>query len=362
MTAKRRLKNARITHISLCRKGRNKLKTIMKSGDRLEVPLLVSKMDAKEGLLYSLVWAPEFADDDGDVMNQAEIQKMAHGFLSNGGNIDVEHDLDPLSQDQVQIAETLIVQKGDDRFSGMTYDGTIIDPTGSWGLVLKILDPELKAAYERGEWDGVSMFGQAEGSPVHKNHPEPEIHVMDKEALEAIAKAVAAAVTSSLAADREAQVKKAAEDQKAVDLKKAQDELKNPKGIEFEGDPLKAEDVAKHQEKLAVVKVDWNDPKSVEDYQASLVKSADKAKAKGQTPEEIEKAEKITALEKEIATLEKSSNVSGQDQDQDAGDDGKSKADAETFGLNKSELEGAQLGVDLIAAAFGPQKKETVKN
>ena len=70
----------------------------MKSGGRIEIPLAVSKMVPAEGLLYSLVYAPEFADIDGDVMDAAEIQKMAHSFLANGGNIDVEHDLDPLSQ------------------------------------------------------------------------------------------------------------------------------------------------------------------------------------------------------------------------------------------------------------------------
>ncbi|KKN08015.1 hypothetical protein LCGC14_1061080 [marine sediment metagenome] len=171
MSAKRRLKNAKITHISLCRKGRNKLRTVMKSGGRIEIPLTVSKLDDTEGLLYCLVYVPELVDIDGDIMDAAEIQKMAHGFLSNGGNIDVEHDLDPLSSEQIRICETLIVQKGDERFSNITYDGETIDPTGSWGVVLKILDPELKAAYDAGEWDGVSMWGQAEWSPVHKTQP-----------------------------------------------------------------------------------------------------------------------------------------------------------------------------------------------
>lgn len=333
MTAKRRLKNARITHISLCRKGRNKLKTIMKSGDRIEVPLIVSKMDETEGLLYSLVWAPEFADDDGDVMSVPEIQKMAHDFLSNGGNIDVEHDLDPLSTEQVRICETLIVQKGDERFSGMTYDGETIDPTGSWGIVLKILDPELKAAYDAGEWDGVSMFGQAEGTPVHKTQPqpEPETQVMDENEIKAlVAKAVADGIKASKDADVEAQ--------RVADLKKAED-AKNS-DIKFEGDATNVEDVAKHQEKLAVLKVDWNDPKSVADYKATL---------KTEKVEKSDSEKKIAVLQKEIVELEKSSNVIV---DANA-DENKDSDDAELFGMSKSEMEGAKLGTDLINAFEG---------
>jgi len=334
MTAKRRLKNARITHLSLCRKGRNKLKTVMKSGDRLEVPLVVSKMDESEGLLYSLVWAPGHVDIDGDIMDAAEIQKMAHGFLSNGGNIDVEHDLDPLSKEQVQIAETLIVQKGDERFSGMTYDGETIDPTGSWGIVLKILDPELKAAYDAGDWDGISMFGQAEGSPVHKTQPqpEPETSVMDEDTIKAlVAKAVADGITASKNADLEAQ--------KAADLAKA--EADKAAGITFDGDPTNVEDIAKHEAKLTLSKVDWNDPKSVADYKATL------------TTETVAKSDNekaIVALKKQIADLEKGSTVSGQDAS--AATD-TSADEADVCGLSKSEMEGAQLGLDLIAAFEG---------
>ncbi len=341
MTAKRRLKNARITHLSLCRKGRNKLKTVMKSGDRFEIAL-VSKMDKTEGLLYTLVWAPEFEDIDGDIMDAAEIQKMAHGFLSNGGNIDVEHDLDPLSKEQIQICETLIVQKGDERFANMTYDGETIDPTGSWGVVLKILDPELKAAYDAGDWDGISMFGQAEGSPVHKTLPQPnntKTNLMDENEIKAlVAKAVADGIKEAKDADTEA--KRVADLAKAEAKTEAEKKAaleKSDKEIKFEGDPTDVEDIAKHQEKLAIAKVDWNDPKSVADYKATLKdveKSADE--------------KKIDALKKEITALEKGSTV-GVDKSVDTDSDD----DAEVFGMSKSEMAGAKLGTQLIDAYEG---------
>lgn len=348
MTAKRRLKNARITHISLCRKGRNKLRTIMKSGNRIELPLQVSKMDEKEGLLYTLVWAPEFADIDGDIMDAAEIQKMAHGFLANGGNIDVEHDLDPLSTDQVQIAETLIVQKGDKRFADMTYDGKPIDPTGSWGLVMKILDPELKAAYIAGEWDGVSMWGQAEGTPVNKTQlptSNPENTLMDENEIKAlVAKAVADGIKASKDADAETQrvadVAKA-EAKKKADLEKAEAEKQND--VKFEGDPTDVEDIAKHEQKLTLSKVDWNDPKSVAVYKATLDKV-----------EKTEDEKKIIALKKQITELEKGSTIGVTK----AADSKDSDDDAEVFGMSKSEMEGAKLGADLISA-FEGRKPET---
>ncbi|KKL50153.1 hypothetical protein LCGC14_2308370, partial [marine sediment metagenome] len=59
-------------------------------------------------------------------------------------------------------------------------------------------------------------------------------------------------------------------------------------------------------------------------------------------------------LQKQIAKLEKSSNVSGQENEGAA--EGSSE-DAELLGLSKSEMEGAQLGLDLIVA-FENRKKD----
>lgn len=321
----------------------------MKSGNRIELPLQVSKMDEKEGLLYTLVWAPEFADIDGDIMDAAEIQKMAHGFLANGGNIDVEHDLDPLSTEQVQIAETLIVQKGDKRFADMTYDGKPIDPTGSWGLVMKILDPELKAGYIAGDWDGVSMWGQAESTPVNKTQlptSNTENNLMDDNEIKAlVAKAVADGIKASKDADAETQrvadVAKA-EAQKKADVAKAEAEKKNE--VKFEGDPTDVADIAKHEQKLTLAKVDWNDPKSVASYKATLDKV-----------EKTEDEKKIVNLKKQITELEKGSTV-GITKPVDS-----NEPDAETFGMSKSEMEGAKLGADLIAAYEGRKTESKPK-
>ena len=113
--------------------------------------------------------------------------------------------------------------------------------------------------------------------------------------------------------------------------------------MKFEGDPTNVEDIAKHEQKLTLAKVDWNDPKSVSEYKATLDKV-----------EKSEDEKKIDLLKKQITELEKGSTVGVTKADESKDSD----ADAEVFGMSKSEMEGAKLGSDLIAA-FEGRKTET---
>ncbi|CAK9074176.1 Uncharacterized protein YqbD [Durusdinium trenchii] len=330
--ARRRLKNARITHVSLCRRGANGLKTLMKSGGRFQSDMLCSKMDT-EGLLHAIVYAPDLPDSEGDAMTADEVKKAAHGFLANGGNIDVEHDLRALGTEAVRIAETLVVQKGDERFAGLTYDGEEVDPTGAWGIILKILDPELRAAYEAGEWDGVSMFGHATVESLGKSAgdepaPNPETPTgedsdMTPEQMQEFAKLVAEGVAKAI---------KPADDNQPAPVQKSQ----SP-DVEFEGDPSNADDVTAHLAKLRVAKVDWNDPKSVAAYQAELAKS----QGDGENEDTAELKKQVAALNARIAKAEKASD---QPADGAGDDDAETVAKAERMGVSKSEHDQLALG------------------
>lgn len=157
----KRLKNPRIKWVSLCPAGKNGLPVLFKEDGSFEVQML-SKMDS-EGLLTALVYAPDLVDSDGDFADAETVKKMAYSFQQEGGQLDLRHNGKALDRDQAWVAETFIVQKGDPRFSEFrTRDGKAVDPTGSWGMVIKVEDPNLKKLYSEGKWHGVSLAGEAE--------------------------------------------------------------------------------------------------------------------------------------------------------------------------------------------------------
>jgi len=139
---------------------------IFKADDQtLDVELLIKTGDdfLEKGELTALVYAPEHRDTQGDIASAEVIKTMMYDAARDGVSIDVRHDGTALNKTQAYVAESFLVQKADPRFEGIkTYDGTVVDPTGSWGVVMKIDDPVLRQKYRDGEWTGVSMGGTAE--------------------------------------------------------------------------------------------------------------------------------------------------------------------------------------------------------
>jgi hypothetical protein len=161
------LKNALITSICLCKRGKNKLRTIYKSASNgekgeLEIQTLM-KANLEQGELLNVVYAPERPDSDGEGMSAVEIRKAAHLAAQRGLTLDIEHDGVPIPKEDAWIAETFIVSKGDERFQDWKdYKGNSVgDLTGSWASLIRLESPKLRKAYRDGEFDGVSMFGLA---------------------------------------------------------------------------------------------------------------------------------------------------------------------------------------------------------
>lgn len=341
MEKKRRLRNGKITCISLCRRGRNKVRTLLKSDGRFGVALLTK---ADKDLLHALVYVPEengAIDTDGDVMTAAEIQKMAHDFLaeSDGGKIDIEHDLRPLSSDEVRIAETFIVQKGDSRFDWATdYDGNPVDPTGSWGIILKILDPDLRADFESGALDGVSLFGHAEFEPVTKSQPSPTPSPMDQKDIDALATAIVTALKKAESVAEPAAPAPAAAE---------------PQMPEFSGDPTNPADLDAYETECLKASLDLSKPADMKKWREHLAKrETEKSVSKSQgdgNETELEKAQREAREANErVAKLEKSSSQPAKPGEGDAAEvhqTGLSKADNDNIALGKS------LGARLNKAA-----------
>lgn len=312
---RRRITNARITHISLVKRGANKMPVLYKADGSFEMQAVIKTGDdfSEQGLLTALVYVPESVDSQGDIASATVIKDMAHNFLANGGNIDINHNLDTLSKDKVRVAETFLVQKGDTRFDGIKdYDGKPVSPEGAWAVVLKILDPDLRKNYREGGWQGVSMFGQAEVEQIKGG----DSHSSADRIVEALAKVLGGATKKSgddmeikdleaaLAKNNEGLVKGLVEALKPV-VTKTEKKDDAAVSIPFEGDPTDPDDVQEHLAKLELAKMDWNDPKQVAAYMARL-----NGGSKSDKEAQIEK------MRKRIAKLEGSSN-----QDADDGDE-----------------------------------------
>jgi len=307
---KRRIKKAKIEFISLCPRGANGFPVIYKSDEnKIEFETLI-KDDrfAEHGELTAVVYAPEVRDSQGDIASADVCKQMCHDFAKRGGAIDIEHDNVGLSREDAFVAENFLIQKGDERFAGMKdYNGNPVDVTGGWAVVLKIENEDLRKAYREGAWNGVSMGGRAEvvnetvaekftsflTAREPENQPPQEETFMKDEDLKKLTTAIVGGLTEVLTKAGVIKI----EEPKAAEPVKKSDEL------EFEGDPLSKEDVAKHLEKLRrrdmLNKIDFNDVDSLE----ALLKSDDVTSAK-----DLE----IARLEKQLARARKgSSQVAG---------------------------------------------------
>ena len=297
----RRIVEAEVIFLSLVPKGANRLEAIFKEARGTgagSFEFTAITKTGKNGELYAIAYAPEFRDSQGDIASADVCKQMAHSFARNGAKLDIRHDGKPITKDRAYVAETFLVQKGDPRFSDLP-----IDPTGGWGVVLKIVDPELQKKYDSGEWTGVSLGGTARVVETTKEQPEGEWAMDAKELLEtlktsqeAMAKSLTEAVTKAI----EAAVPKPAAPPVPVN-KDAE-----PKEPEFTGDPTDVKAVQKHREALRkyhlLKSTNWMDPEAVAKLEAELLKTTP-------TPAPVvEKSAREIELEKELAEIRKTSN------------------------------------------------------
>ena len=156
----RRIKKAKITHISLVPRGANRLPVIYKSDDSTVDFDTIIKADMEQGEITAIVYAAEHRDSQGDIASARVIKEAAHEFAKTGEGVDIRHDGKAVPKDAAYVAENYIVKKGDPDFADLKdRDGNPVDATGAWAVVIKVDDPELRKAYREGKWDGVSMGG-----------------------------------------------------------------------------------------------------------------------------------------------------------------------------------------------------------
>ena len=106
------------------------------------------KFDIEKRLVYAEVYLPDVPDSHGHQMDRAEVEKMAHGFMLNMRNsqIDVNHD-NNVNYDCCMV-ESFIAQDGDPLYA-----------PGAWVGVVKVNNDEVWRMIKDGELTGFSFEG-----------------------------------------------------------------------------------------------------------------------------------------------------------------------------------------------------------
>jgi hypothetical protein len=312
MKKKLKILDADIEFISLCPRGKNFMSVLYKEDDgSIELATLVKDDKIDLGQLTTVVYAPGMADADGHFSDAAGVASMCHSYMRNGAKIDIRHNKEALSKEQIYVTECFLAKADDPEFSGIQDKlGRPVNMEGAWVTRFQIDDEELRKEYREGKWDGVSMFGNAKVQAVAKSTAALDIIDLLAERLgtttddqeidmnqteltalleknnEALAKSIVGGITEALK-PQEAKPKEVVVEAKKED-----------KPLEFVGSRTDPKDVQAHLTKVKAHElqkgVDWNDPQSVEEYHAKIAKSDD-------TDDEGKEGE--TAVQKEMRIL-----------------------------------------------------------
>lgn len=309
----KRIKKAEITRVALVPRGANRLPALYKEDGSVELHPL-SKFDSEKGELLTLVYLPDRIDGQGHFASAETIQGFAHSHMRNGATLDLRHGENALTKEQAYVAESFIVQKNDERFSGWKDDeGNPVDATGGWGQLIKIDDPEIRKKYGQEGWEGVSLFapaGKAEledvSDQIVERFRKAKEEDMNKEEVQALLKEQIPAIVSAVA--------EALKPKETPPIKK--EEPKDDAPVLKAEDRMNPEKVREYQKALKIHALQketvWTDQKSIDNYLAKIAELNKEQKPK-------EESEEV----KELRTkLEKALSASSQP---DSNDDGKDK-------------------------------------
>lgn len=175
-----KLKDAKITHISLVDKGANGVPfAIIKEAGKVPIQkeIRIAKTDEDKQVVLGVVYQPDTSDAHEDQMTADEIEKAAHLFMQDQHtyNIDKQHDLDA---DKGYVVESYIAP------CEMTIGDQVI-AKGSWVAGVKVTDADTWDSIKKGEITGFSMWGIGKREEI-ESQEEP----VSKGLLSRIAKAL----------------------------------------------------------------------------------------------------------------------------------------------------------------------------
>lgn len=179
---KAELVNVKAKWISLVDKAANlKEFAIIKSENQFAVETDILKADFEKQIVTAVVYTPGELDAHGDYMTSDEIEKAAHYFLSNKGDVDLQHNYEVAPN--VNIVESWVTKQ----------DGNIGSQEikkGTWMASMKVENDLIWKAIKSGEITGFSMGGT--GQRIKK-----EVKREEEMTIEDIKKAMAEVVAGN---------------------------------------------------------------------------------------------------------------------------------------------------------------------
>lgn len=120
-------------------------------GPELTGPIV--RKDAKRHIAYAAVLVPGEPDSDGESVTAEKIEEVAHGWMEEYRNVDLQHSLNNVDASPVESYITPIDQD-------VTLEGKSATlPAGSWILATKVHDMQVWRAIEKGKLTGYSVMG-----------------------------------------------------------------------------------------------------------------------------------------------------------------------------------------------------------
>jgi hypothetical protein len=142
-----------IKAIICVKKSEGENKEVAKDTD-IDFEVAIKMADFEKGLVYGIVYSPNTEDSHGDWTTAAEIEKAAHDFLPTAKSdwTNINHGKDELPD--VDVVESYIAP----------CDFVVNKETvskGSWVIVSRVNNAELRTSIQKGEVTGYSLEGTA---------------------------------------------------------------------------------------------------------------------------------------------------------------------------------------------------------
>jgi len=116
----------------------------------------IFKKDDKQRIVYAAVLVPGEADYDRDkgekILTEEEVERVAHDWMLNYGNIDVMHSMNNIAKP----VETFLLPM---ELNVEAYGKKMTLPVGSWIMASKVIDDTAWKKVESGELTGYSVMG-----------------------------------------------------------------------------------------------------------------------------------------------------------------------------------------------------------
>lgn len=353
----RRIKSAQIKYLTLCKRGKNRMPVLYKAegqdGDESGVVFqtIIKATDGFEenGELLAVAYANEWRDTDGHIADQSVCKEMAYSFMREGGNLDMRHDGKTIEKSRAYVAENFLIQKGDPRFENFKdYNDNVVDVTGSWGVLIKIEDKELRKLYKEDGWNGVSIQGLAELEVDETPEAVKKAMVFYKAYLdnqgdddlkpEELAKALADnnAALAGVIVEGITKAQKPPEARAIEPVAKKEDD----KPV-FKGDITKSAEVKAFAKEVRIYNlkktVDFADPKSIDNFAKQLAEIEKSDEEESDDDEEVREARRV------IAKAEGRSDVQHARENAPASSKSKVPEAFRGMALSKEEIEGFEV-------------------